>query len=139
MKANPSIARCRHCGQALAASILRCPSCGEETLDEATRQRIEELMDELGRELGASPYLRGSSGLSYTLRGHTWGFLENADHPVGGAIQQALRRLEQMSEAGSSRFVLYHAIHRALRPRYPALAAAVLHLSRRLEKLSPES
>ena len=139
MKANPPIGLCRHCGQALAASSLRCPSCGEETLDAALRERIEKLMSELGRELGASPYLRGSGGLSYTLRGHTWGFLEDADHPVGGAIQQALRQLEQMSEPGSRRFVLYHAIHRALRPRYPELAAAVLNLSRRLEKLSPES
>jgi hypothetical protein len=139
VKAKPSIARCRHCSQALAASILRCPSCGAETLDEATRRRIEELMEELGRELGASPYLRGSSDLSYTLRGHTWGFLEDADHPVGGAIQQALQRLERLGGAQSSRFVLYHAIHRALRPRYPELAQAVLHLSRRREKLSPES
>lgn len=96
-------------------------------------------MEELGRELGASPYLRGSGGLSYTLRGHTWGFLEDANHPVGGSIQQALRRLEQISEAQTHRFVLYHAIHRALRPRYPELARAVLHLSRRREKLSPES
>jgi len=138
VNANPSIGLCHLCGRALAASTLRCPSCGEETLDATLRKRIEQRMSELGKELGASPYLRGSGGLSYTLRGHTWGYLEDADHPVGGAIQRALRELEQMSDAGSRRFVLYHAIHRTLRPRYPELARAVLYLSRRRENLSTD-
>jgi hypothetical protein len=103
-----------------------------ETIRAASQELSARLMRELGEELGESPYLRGSGGLSYTLQGHTWGFLEDADHPLGRAILWALFRFAVESEPSELPFLFHHAIYRCLRPEHPKLARAVLYLRRKL-------
>ena len=132
MKRRSLVPLCHACSQPLAASVERCPHCGHETVPVFLRELGERLARELAEELGESPYLRGSGGLSYTLRGHTWGFLEDSDHPLGRAILWTLFRLAVASEPSALPFVLHHAIYRCLRREDPRLARAVDYLRKRL-------
>lgn len=122
---------CSHCRAPSAVGDLECARCGRTWLDEDGIAEARRLTTELVQSLHADPYLRSASLLSYTLRSHVRGFLDDPSHPLVKALLHHLHALARLAGAVAPRQLIPHAEVHWVQPHAPVLARALRYVRER--------
>jgi hypothetical protein len=122
---------CSQCRAPSAVGDLKCARCGRAWLDEDCVAQARRLTTELVQSLRADPYLRSATLLSYTLRSHVRGFLDDPSHPLAKALLHHLHALACLAGAAAPRQLLPHAELHWVQPHAPVLARALRYVRER--------